>query len=62
MPTGTWRGVIGVIKPGYTTASVNDFIRLMPDGVGVIPLFAGIREHTHGEYLGALQTYNEKVS
>ena len=62
MPTGTWRGVVGVIKPGHTTASVNDFIRLMPEGVGVIPLYAGIREHTHEEYLDVLQSYNDKVA
>ena len=61
MPSGTWRGVVGVIKPTYGSASLTEFIRLMPEGVGVIPMFAGIREHTHEEYLDAFATYSEKM-
>jgi len=58
MPSVNWRGTIGVIKPGYGTASLVEFIRLMPEGVGCIPKFVGIREHSHQEYLDAFSIYD----
>ena len=42
--SGCWRGVVGVIKPTYRPGSLEEFIRLLPEGIGVIPKFAGIRE------------------
>jgi maleate isomerase len=34
----SWRGVIGTIKPGATPGSREDLIRILPEGVGCIPL------------------------
>ena len=39
-----------------------EFIRLLPEGVGVIPVYAGIKEHTERGYLDALATYHERVA
>jgi hypothetical protein len=49
MSNANWRGVVGVIKPTYKSGSLVDFIHLLPDGVGVVPLFIGAREHTEDE-------------
>ena len=38
-----------------------DFIRLLPDGVGVVPLFIGAQEHTEDEYLRAMDIYHQRV-
>lgn len=62
MATASWRGTVGVVKPTYGSGSLVEFIRLLPEGVGVIPVYAGIKEHTEGGYLGALETYNERVA
>jgi maleate cis-trans isomerase len=62
MATGTWRGTVGVIKPTYGSGSLVEFIRLLPEGVGCIPMYAGIREHSERGYLGALENYNLKVA
>src|ERR1044071_4498402 len=62
MSSGTWRGTIGVVKPTYGSGSLVEFIRLLPEGVGCIPMYAGIREHSEQGYLGALETYNAKVA
>lgn len=59
---GDWRGTIGVIKPGIGTASLVEFIRLLPDGINVIPTFAGIREHTVDGFRDALESYREKIA
>ena len=34
---------------------------LLPDGVGVVPLFIGAREHTEDEYLRAMEIYHQRV-
>jgi maleate isomerase len=62
MPSGTWRGIVGVIKPTYSSGSLVEFIRLLPEGVGCIPMYAGIKEHSERGYLSAMETYHAKMS
>ena len=62
MSSANWRGTVGVIKPTYESGSLVEFIRLLPEGVGVIPVYAGIKQHTEQGYLDALETYNERVA
>jgi maleate isomerase len=62
MATGTWRGTVGVVKPTYGSGSLVEFIRLLPEGVGCIPMYAGIKEHSERGYLAALENYNAKVA
>jgi len=62
MSSGTWRGTVGVVKPTYGSGSLVEFIRLLPEGVGCIPMYAGIKEHSERGYLGALETYNQRVA
>ena len=46
---GTWRGVVGIIKPTLRPGSLEEFIRLLPEGIGVIPMFIGVKEGVVGE-------------
>jgi maleate isomerase len=62
MAKANWRGTVGVVKPTYESGSLVEFIRLLPEGVGVIPVYAGIKQHSEQGYLEALETYNEKVA
>lgn len=62
MSSGTWRGTVGVVKPTYGSGSLVEFIRLLPDGVGCIPMYAGIKEHSERGYLDALDSYHESVA
>ena len=62
MASGTWRGIVGVVKPTYESGSLVEFIRLLPEGVGVIPTYAGISDHSERGYLAALDNYNAKVA
>ncbi len=61
MSNANWRGIVGVVKPTYKSGSLVDFIRLLPDGVGVVPLFIGAQEHTEDEYLRAMDIYHQRV-
>jgi len=62
MATAGWRGTVGVVKPTYGSGSLVEFIRLLPEGVGVIPMYADIKQHTEQGYLDALESYNARVA
>lgn len=57
-----WRGTIGYIKPSYRPGSLEEFIRLLPQGVGVIPLIIGIASGTEEEFHKVLAVYKDKVA
>lgn len=57
----SWRGVVGVIKPTYRPGSLEEFIRLLPEGIGVIPLFIGIKAGRKEEFQDAMATVEEKI-
>lgn len=62
MASANWRGTVGVVKPTHGSGSLVEFIRLLPDGVGVVPVYADIKAHTERGYLDALQSYHEQVA
>ncbi len=62
MASANWRGTVGVVKPTYESGSLVEFIRLLPEGVGVIPVYAGIKQHTEQGYLDAMEIYHERVA
>ena len=53
----TWRGVIGCIKPTRRPGSLEELIRMLPKGIGVIPLFLNIRKGTTDEFKRAIDPY-----
>ena len=57
-----WRGVVGYVKPTQRPGTLEDFIKLMPDGVGVIPETVGIRMGSEQEFLKALEIAEQKVA
>src|SRR4051812_29054479 len=57
----SWRGVVGVIKPTMRPGSLEEFIRLLPEGIGVIPTFLNIHEGTVSEFKSVLDVVEEKV-
>lgn len=56
------RGVVGLVKPTYRPGSMESFIRLMPEGVGFIPLHVGVRAGTEREFQEALAIAEKKVA
>jgi maleate isomerase len=61
MAFSSWRGTVGVIKPTYRPGGTEEMIRLLPEGIGVIPLFIGIRQGTVDEFRSVLERYEERV-
>ncbi len=58
----SWRGVVGIIKPTMRPGSLEEFIRLLPEGIGVIPLFLAIRTGTEEEFREIMGAFEEKVA
>lgn len=58
----SWRGTVGVIKPTYRPGSLEEFIRLLPDGIGVIPLFLDIRRGTAEEFAAQIAHVEDRVA
>ena len=58
----SWRGVVGDIKPTHRPGSLEEFIKLLPDGIGVIPLTVGISSGTEQEFHAVLADYQQKAA
>jgi maleate cis-trans isomerase len=58
----SWRGVVGVVKPTHRPGSLEEFIRLMPEGIGVVPVYLNFRRGTEDEFRAALTAVEEKVA
>lgn len=58
----SWRGVVGDIKPTHRPGSLEEFIKLLPEGIGVVPLTVGIRSGTEKEFHDVLEDYRAKAA
>jgi maleate isomerase len=62
MTFASWRGTVGVIKPTFRPGSLEEFIKLIPEGIGVVPLYIGFQQGTVDEFKGALDAIETKVA
>jgi maleate isomerase len=57
----SWRGVVGCIKPTMRPGGLEELIRMLPEGIGVIPLFLGIKEGTTDEFKRMVTPYEPLI-
>ena len=57
-----WRGMVGMIKPTKGSGSLVELIKMLPDGIGVIPLFNNVRHGKVEEFQAAIPAYEEKIA
>ena len=62
MSFSAWRGTVGIVRPTYRPGGMEELIKMLPDGVGVIPLFAEIERGTQDEFAAAIARYRKKVA
>ncbi len=62
MAFSSWRGIVGIIKPTMRPGGLEDMIRILPEGIGVLPLFLNIRRGDREEFKEVMQNYDEKVA
>ncbi|WP_161567871.1 hypothetical protein [Pigmentiphaga sp. H8] len=58
----SWRGVVGNIKPTMRPGGVEELVRMLPDGVGLIPLFLDIRDGRVATFEKAIAAYEPQVA
>lgn len=57
----SWRGVVGYVKPTRRPGSLEELIRLLPEGIGVIPSLLNVRGGTLEEFKSAIPFYEAAV-
>ena len=62
MAFSSWRGIVGIIKPTMRPGGLEDMIRLLPEGIGVIPLFNDIQRGERSEFKEVMKDYDAKVA
>jgi len=56
-----YRGLVGNIKPRATDSSLVDMIRLLPEGIGVIPVYLNLQTGSREEYGSAYPVYEKHI-
>lgn len=62
MAFSSWRGTVGIVRPTLRTGGFEDLVRMLPDGIGVIPLILNVRRGAIDEFKSAIPAYEEKVA
>jgi maleate isomerase len=57
-----WRGLVGCIKPTVNSSSLVDMIRLLPTGIGVVPIYLNFTEGTREEMQNSYANYEKNVA
>ena len=57
-----WRGVVGCVKPTVNNSSLVDMIRLLPRGIGVVPVYLNFTEGTREEMQSTYANYEKSVA
>ncbi len=61
MAFSSWRGTVGLINPTLRPGMTEEVIRLLPEGIGVIPLFLNITKGTREEFLPLMKAYETEI-
>jgi maleate isomerase len=61
MAFSSWRGLIGMINPTMRPGMTEEVIRLLPEGIGIIPLFLNITEGTRAEFKTMTAAYEAEI-
>lgn len=62
MAFDSWRGVVGIIKPTLRPGSIEDLIRILPEGIGMVLTHIDIRTGSQGEFEQQIPHYEAKVA
>ena len=57
-----FRGTVGVIKPTIQSGSLDEFIRLLPIGIKVIPTYLTIKTGSEQELFDAVEQTKQKIA
>lgn len=61
MAFSSWRGLVGLVNPTMRPGMTEEVIRLLPEGIGVIPLFLNITQGTREEFQPMMKAYEAEI-
>jgi maleate isomerase len=62
MAFSSWRGIVGIINPTMRPGVTEEVIRLLPKGIGLIPLFLNFRRGSTEEFAQAMPAYEQAIA
>lgn len=62
MAFSSWRGVVGMINPTMRPGVIEEVCRLLPEGIGLIPISLNIRRGTQDEFKTMMPHYEKAVA
>jgi maleate isomerase len=62
MTFASWRGTLGFIKATRRPGSLEELVRMLPEGIGVVPLYLSIKEGTTEEFKRAITPFEPLVA
>jgi maleate cis-trans isomerase len=62
MSFSSWRGGVGMINPTMRPGVTEEVVRLLPEGIGLIPLFLNVRRGTEDEFKTMMPHYEASVA
>src|SRR5262249_34154795 len=57
-----YRGLVGDIKPRPGDSALVDMIKLLPDGIGVVPVYLDLKSGSRAEYSSAFPVYEMRLA
>lgn len=57
-----WRGVVGMIRPTRRPGTLEELIRILPEGIGLVPLLLNFKAGSAKEFLESIPLYERFAS
>ena len=57
-----WRGVVGMVRPTRRPGTLEELIRILPEGIGVVPLLLNFKAGSNAEFLASIPQYERFAS
>ena len=52
-----WRGVVGMVRPTRRPGTLEELIRLLPEGIGIVPLLLNFKAGSNAEFAQSIPLY-----
>src|SRR6478736_6170931 len=57
-----WRGVVGMVRPTRRPGTLEELIRILPEGIGIVPLLLNFKAGSNDEFLNSIPLYQQFAS
>jgi maleate cis-trans isomerase len=54
-----WRGVVGMVRPTRRPGTLEELIRMLPEGIGIVPLMLNFQAGNSSEFKEAIPQYEQ---